>query len=63
MTAASTTGSEIGEAARRTPGVTEALPLIEQPLMASANGRVEGVLVRGNATQGPAQQPDHQPAM
>jgi len=38
---------EIGEAARRTPGVTEALPLIEQPLMASSNGRVEGVLVRG----------------
>jgi len=38
---------EIGEAARRTPGVIEALPLIEQPLMASANGRVEGVLVRG----------------
>ena len=38
---------EVGEAARRTPGVTEALPLIEQPLMASANGRVEGVLVRG----------------
>ena len=34
-------------AARRTPGVTAALPLIEQPLMASANGRVEGVLVRG----------------
>jgi len=27
--------------------VTSALPLIEQPLMASANGRVEGVLVRG----------------
>src|SRR3989337_4516232 len=38
---------EIGEAARRTPGVTEALPLIEQPLMASANVRVEGVLVPG----------------
>jgi len=38
---------EIGDAARRTPGVTSALPLIEQPLMASANGRVEGVLVRG----------------
>ena len=34
-------------AARKTPGVTSALPLIEQPLMASANGRVEGVLVRG----------------
>ena len=37
----------IAEAARKTPGVTSALPLIEQPLMASANGRVEGVLVRG----------------
>jgi lipoprotein-releasing system permease protein len=34
-------------AAKNTPGVTSALPLIEQPLMASANGRVEGVLVRG----------------
>jgi lipoprotein-releasing system permease protein len=33
--------------AKATPGVTSALPLIEQPLMASANGRVEGVLVRG----------------
>jgi lipoprotein-releasing system permease protein len=38
---------EIAEAAKKTPGVTSALPLIEQPLMASANGRVEGVLVRG----------------
>jgi lipoprotein-releasing system permease protein len=38
---------EIAEAATKTPGVTSALPLIEQPLMASANGRVEGVLVRG----------------
>jgi len=28
--------------------VQSATPLIEQPLMASANGRVEGVLVRGN---------------
>ena len=37
----------IAVAARNTPGVTSALPLIEQPLMASANGRVEGVLVRG----------------
>ena len=37
----------IAETARRTPGVTSATPLIEQPLMASANGRVEGVLVRG----------------
>jgi lipoprotein-releasing system permease protein len=33
--------------ARSLPGVTSATPLIEQPLMASANGRVEGVLVRG----------------
>ena len=38
----------IAEAARKTPGVQSATPLIEQPLMASANGRVEGVLVRGN---------------
>ena len=37
----------IAGAARATPGVVSALPLIEQPLMASANGRVEGVLVRG----------------
>ena len=33
--------------AKRTPGVTAATPLIEQPLMASYDGRVEGVLVRG----------------
>ncbi len=38
---------QIGVAARQLPGVTSATPLIEQPLMASANGRVEGVLVRG----------------
>jgi len=38
---------QIAETARKTPGVTSALPLIEQPLMASSNGRVEGVLVRG----------------
>ena len=38
---------QIADAARRTPGVVSASPLIEQPLMASANGRVEGVLVRG----------------
>jgi lipoprotein-releasing system permease protein len=37
----------IADTAKQTPGVTSALPLIEQPLMASANGRVEGVLVRG----------------
>lgn len=33
--------------AKATPGVTSATPLIEQPLMASFQGRVEGVLVRG----------------
>jgi lipoprotein-releasing system permease protein len=33
--------------ARQTPGVTSATPLIEQPLMASHNGRVEGALLRG----------------
>ena len=33
--------------AKATPGVTSAVPLIEQPLMASYNGRVEGILVRG----------------
>ena len=38
---------EIAEEAKRTPGVTAAVPLIEQPLMASYEGRVEGVLVRG----------------
>ena len=37
----------IAAQARATPGVTSALPLIEQPLMASYDGRVEGVLVRG----------------
>lgn len=33
--------------AKATPGVTSATPLIEQPLMASHDGRVEGILVRG----------------
>ncbi len=35
------------EEAKKTPGVVTAIPLIEQPLMGSARGRVEGVLVRG----------------
>ena len=38
---------QVAESARKLPAVTSATPLIEQPLMASANGRVEGVLVRG----------------
>jgi lipoprotein-releasing system permease protein len=33
---------------RKTPGVVRASPLIEQPLLVTFNGRVEGVLVRGN---------------
>ena len=33
---------------RSTPGVVQASPLIEQPLLASFNGRVEAVLARGN---------------
>ena len=41
----------ISVAAAKTPRVTSATPMIEQPLMASANGRVEGVLVRGNRVQ------------
>src|SRR5690606_34969459 len=32
---------------KATPGVVSATPLIEQPLLATFNGRVEGVLVRG----------------
>ena len=33
---------------RQTPGVVHASPLIEQPLLATFNGRVEAVLARGN---------------
>ena len=38
---------EVVREAKTTPGVVAATPLIEQPLMASFNGRVEGVLIRG----------------
>jgi lipoprotein-releasing system permease protein len=48
---------QIGIAARQLPGVASATPLIEQPLMASANGRVEGVLVRGMRLQDIRQNP------
>jgi lipoprotein-releasing system permease protein len=37
--------------AQSTPGVTSAVPLIEQPLMASYEGRVEGILLRGMRRQ------------
>lgn len=36
---------------RKTPGVTEASPLIEQPLLTTFNGRVEAILLRGNTKQ------------
>ena len=42
---------EIMAAAQKTPGVTSATPMIEQPLMASHDGRVEGVSVRGMRVQ------------
>jgi lipoprotein-releasing system permease protein len=38
---------DIVREARATPGVTAAVPLIEQPLMASYDGRVEGIILRG----------------
>jgi lipoprotein-releasing system permease protein len=36
---------------RKTPGVVRASPLIEQPLLVTFNGRVEGILVRGNTQE------------
>jgi lipoprotein-releasing system permease protein len=42
---------DILEQVRSTPGVVEASPLIEQPLLTSFNGRVEAILVRGNTAQ------------
>jgi len=42
---------DVLEQVRATPGVTEASPLIEQPLLTSFNGRVEAILVRGNTAQ------------
>lgn len=38
---------DIVQEAKKTPGITSATPLIEQPLFASFNGRVEFALVRG----------------
>ena len=42
---------DVLETVRATPGVTKASPLIEQPLLATFNGRAEAVLVRGNTQQ------------
>jgi len=39
------------EDVRKTPGVTSASPLIEQPLLASYEGRVDAVLVRGSTQE------------
>jgi len=39
------------EEVRATPGVTRASPLIEQPLLATFNGRAEAVSVRGNTAE------------
>ena len=39
---------DILEEVRATPGVVDASPLIEQPLLGSFNGRVEAILIRGN---------------
>jgi len=36
---------------RQTPGVVDASPLIEQPLLTSFNGRVEAIIVRGNTAE------------
>ena len=42
---------QVLEEVRKTPEVTRASPLIEQPLLATFNGRVEAVLVRGNTSE------------
>ncbi len=42
---------EVLEEVRNTPGVVEASPLIEQPLLATFNGRAEGIFVRGNTSE------------
>ncbi|GGD44031.1 lipoprotein-releasing ABC transporter permease subunit [Croceicoccus pelagius] len=39
------------EDVRKTPGVTSASPLIEQPLLGTYEGRVEAVLVRGSTAE------------
>lgn len=42
---------QIAETAAKLPGVTSAVPSVDQPLMASANGRVAGVEVHGMRPQ------------
>ena len=45
---------EVLKDVRATPGVTEASPLIEQPLLATHEGRVEAILARGMVVNGAA---------
>jgi lipoprotein-releasing system permease protein len=42
---------DVLEEVRKTPGVTRASPLIEQPLLATFNGRAEAITVRGNTQE------------
>lgn len=42
---------DVLEEIRATPGVTDASPLIEQPLLTTFNGRVEAAIVRGNTPE------------
>ncbi|WP_334654772.1 lipoprotein-releasing ABC transporter permease subunit [Sphingomonas panaciterrae] len=42
---------EVIREADATPGIVSAVPLVEQPLMSTYNGRVEAVLVRGMRVQ------------
>ena len=42
---------DVLEETQRTEGVVSASPLIEQPLLGTFNGRVEGIVVRGNTAE------------
>jgi lipoprotein-releasing system permease protein len=42
---------DVLEEVRATPGVTRATPLIDQPLLATFNGRAEAILVRGSTAE------------
>jgi len=42
---------EVLEDVRQTDGVVDASPLIDKPLMVTFNGRVEGVILRGNTPE------------
>jgi lipoprotein-releasing system permease protein len=42
---------QVLEEVRRTPEVTDASPVIAQPLMVTFNGRVEGIMMRGNTPE------------